>query len=95
MPPASERTYSILLGMAIFVSAAALLTLGLTPEETMACLKEIGVGCAKLGFVLSKAFEERTGIGDMGHGVGVQDYDVVGVGCYARSLMPSLVTLTN
>ena len=52
--------------------------------------QKVGAGSAKLGFgrrgfdvVFSKAFEKGVDIGDVGRGVGVENYDVVEVGRYA------------
>ena len=60
--------------------------------------QKVGAGSAKLGFgrrgfdvVFSKAFEKGVDIGDVGRGVGVENYDVVEVGRYAVKVFDDLV----
>ena len=83
MPPNSERICLVFLGMDMLVRAATMSAIGLTQEKKIVCPRKspsVAPSLALVGGSLRLCFRrrlKRERFGDMGSGVGIEDFGVI------------------
>lgn len=59
-------------------------------QEIGVCGAKLDLGGGKFELVIPKAFDKGADVGDVGHGVGIEDHDVVKVGRHAIEVLDDL-----